>query len=286
MVAHGDPGLPREERHVGIEREVVLADQALRQPQRLGVTVVQQTGADDPVDVLFGLEAIEGAAGTHQHVAVRPRFIVRTGSETGRDRGGDIRDGGERGEPGPETLRHRVAATDARAEHELLGGGSLSVPIQDPLENRLPGQHVLGEDPVHGLAIDPLVFHRHLARLDHADDRLPAAAAGAADLVQFDIVAAGRRHVLAEFFGNVERPGGMFAGRRSDLDTDRRAAASRGHGIPGPLYEYSVISRHSCAHLLASRTTEQSLGRIDPLTCCDCKLICPARGSQKELLKK
>ena len=79
---------------------------------------------------------------------------------------------------------------------------------------------VLGEDRVDQLPVDPLVLDRHLAGDDHADDRLAAATAGAAGLVQDDVVAAGGGDVFAELVEHLAAAGGVFAGGRADLDAN------------------------------------------------------------------
>ena len=70
------------------------------------------------------------------------------------------------------------------------------------------------------LPVDPLVLDRHLAGHHDADDRLAAATAGAAGLVQDDVVAAGGGDVLAELVEHLVAAGGVFAGGRADLDAD------------------------------------------------------------------
>ena len=83
-----------------------------------------------------------------------------------------------------------------------------------------------GEDLVDQFAVDPLVLDRHLAGHEDADDRLAAAAAGAAGLVQHDVVAAGGGDVLAELVEHLVGAGRVLAGGRADLDHNRIASES------------------------------------------------------------
>ena len=96
----------------------------------------------------------------------------------------------------------------------------LDRPVEHAVEHRLPVLDVAGEDRVHQFPVDPLVLDRHLAGHEDADDRLAAAPAGAAGLVEHDVVAARGGDVLAELVEHVLRAGGVLAGGRAHLNHD------------------------------------------------------------------
>ena len=110
------------------------------------------------------------------------------------------------------------AAPLAAAGEDLVLGDPLDGPVQHVLQHRAAAQHVGGEDLVDQLAIDPLVLDRHLAGHEDADDRLAAAAAGAAGAMQEDVAAARGGDVLAELVEHFVGPGGLLARGRADLD--------------------------------------------------------------------
>ena len=125
-------------------------------------------------------------------------------------------------------------AADAAADQQLAGGEPFDRPVQHPLQHRLALLHVPGENLVDQLPVDPLVLDRHLAGDHHADDRLAAAPAGAAGLVQEDVVAAGGGHVLAELVEDFPAAGGVLAGGRADLDADAVAGRPPPEGLFRP----------------------------------------------------
>ena len=134
------------------------------------------------------------------------------------------------GEPlaqdGGEGLLALPAAADTAADEDFALGHRLGRAVQHAVQQRLAAQDVLGEDIVDGLAVHPLVLHRHLPGDQHADDGLAAAAASAAGAVEEDVGAAGSGHVVAEFGRHVVGPGGLLAGGRADLDADRAGLAA------------------------------------------------------------
>jgi hypothetical protein len=100
--------------------------------------------------------------------------------------------------------------------------------------------HVLGEDRVDQLPVDLLILDRHLPGHHHADDRLAATPAGAAGLMEDDVLTAGGGDVLAKLFDHLIATGGMLAGGRADLDTDGLAGGrflQRGFGSLGQSLE-------------------------------------------------
>jgi hypothetical protein len=70
------------------------------------------------------------------------------------------------------------------------------------------------------LPIDLLIFDRHLTGNHDADDWLATATACATGLMQDDVFATGSCDVFAKLFADFIAAGGLFASRRTDLNTD------------------------------------------------------------------
>ena len=114
-------------------------------------------------------------------------------------------------------------ATDAVADEDLVAGQLLDRTVEHVVQHRMTLLHVLSEDRMDQLPVDLLVLDRHMPGHHHADDRLAAAPAGAAGLMEDDVPAAGGGNVLAKLFEHLIAASGVLAGGRADLDADRVA---------------------------------------------------------------
>ena len=189
VVTQGHARLLIEERHVPIELEELPADRLAGHDQTLDHLPVQQVLPDDLVQILLVLHPVEDLVGAHQQVRVLPELLGRARPET-TGRGQPDLLGAEPGRA--ELLGQKLAAeiappptTSGRATVEdLVPGDPLDRAVEHVLQQRLAAEHVPGEDPVHQLPVDALVFHGHLAGDQHAHDRLAATAPRAAGAMQ------------------------------------------------------------------------------------------------------
>ena len=114
-----------------------------------------------------------------------------------------------------------VAAMASAAMQKLEPGNLLGFVrvVQDVFEYRLPAQDVGGKDFVDDRAGHLLVLDRHLSWDEHADNRLAAAASGAAGMSQLDIAPAGGGDVLLKLIKDLKRSRGVLTRRGADLDS-------------------------------------------------------------------
>jgi len=110
-------------------------------------------------------------------------------------------------------------------------GISATGPSNTRSNSGCPAQHVPGENLVYQVAVNLLILDRHLAGHQHAHDRLAAAPARAAGLVQQDVGAARGGQVPAELFEHLLRAGGVFARGRAHLNTNPIARLLLAQGL-------------------------------------------------------
>jgi hypothetical protein len=120
--------------------------------------------------------------------------------------------------------------------------------VENVFQNRVVLQYVLREDRIDQRPIDPFVLDGHLAGHENADDRLAAATAGAAGAMDDDVRAAGGGDEFAELIGHVAAAGGLFAGGRSNLDSDLLVAVSLFQRIFRPAGEYVELLANFGGH--------------------------------------
>src|SRR5208337_1822046 len=76
--------------------------------------------------------------------------------------------------------------------------------VQNVFENRFPAEYVRSEYLVNDLPVHLFIFDRHLARNEHTDNGLAAAAPGAAGVPQLDIAPTGGCDMLLELLKHIE----------------------------------------------------------------------------------
>ena len=241
VVPQGHPALAIEEGHVAVKLEELPADRLAMDRQAIDDLAAEDVLADHFVQIGLILDAIEDLVGPDEHVRAVLLVAGVAGAETTADRhphvvrgnagGGQLLADGRFERP----LALPAAALAAAGEDFVLGD-LLDRPVEHVLQHRLAAQHVGGEDIVDQVSIDPFVLDRHLAGDEHADDRLAAAAAGAARAMQEDVGASRRGDVFAELVEHLVGPGGLFARGRSDLDangTARGLIFEAGFGLVG-----------------------------------------------------
>ena len=175
---------------------------------------------------------------------------------------------------GPSAL---PAAADAAADQHFVRGELLDRAVEDVVQHRPALLHVLRENRVDQLPIDPLVLDRHLAGQHHADDRLAAATAGAAGLVQDDVAAARGGDVLAELVEHLVAAGGVFAGGRADLDADPVARRPLPERFLGLLDQRVELLRNVVVHGYFHRL----LVRASSVHCSEKRHVGTATGSAR-----
>ena len=192
---------------------------------------------DDLVQVGLAADAIDHLGGADQHVGELALGVRRAGAEAAHAAGlgrlgGDARDLQLVLEQFAQAVL--LGAAQAFAEDEFQGGLVVKGAVQGVLHQGDAFLDVAGEDLVGQVPGHPLVLHRHLARYGDSDDGFLAAPAGAAGLVDDDVLPARGLDVLAEFVQGLHGAGGMLAGGRPDLDLDlcRIPAFRQGRGCP------------------------------------------------------
>ena len=226
VVAQGHAALAVEERHVAVEFQKLPADGFARHFQMLHRPAAHRCSrmiSSSSASSLTRYSTLSGRTRRCENwpasaVLQAPKQLARVTRTCSA-----VKTGGAElfGQHFVERSRPLPTAADAAADQNFVRGELLDRAVEHVLQHRLALLHVLGEDRVDQLPVDLLVLDRHLAGHHHADDRLAAATAGAAGLMEHDVVAAGGGDVLAELVEHLVAAGGVFAGGRADLDADR-----------------------------------------------------------------
>ena len=237
-VAQRHAALSVEERHVPVQVEEALAERLVGHAQMLDDLPSDHLALDELFQVLVLGDAVQRVRRPDEHVGdlaevLRPAQAEAVG---GADLHARLGDAG-----GPQHLAELLGAATAEfepaplpaAEEVLVLARRVRGAVEDLLHHGPAAEDVRGEDPVDGLAVHPLVFHRHLPGQEHPDDGLATATPGATGLAYRDVLATGGCDVLAELFEHLPGAGGVLAGRRPDLDPDRGGVLSSSQGILG-----------------------------------------------------
>ena len=225
VVTQGHAALAVEKAHVAVKLQELAPHGLARHLQAFHRPAGDQVLADDLVQIGLVGHSIQHFVRPHQQVRELAGLGRATGTETTRvghaNLLGTEPSGAEFfGQNFAERLWALPSAADTAANENIVAGQLLDRAIEHPLQHGLALLNVLGEDGMDRLAVDPFVFDGHLAGGDDADDRLAAATAGAAGLMQQDIAAARGGDMFTELLQHVVAAGGVFAGGRADLDAN------------------------------------------------------------------
>jgi hypothetical protein len=121
-------------------------------------------------------------------------------------------------------------------------------PFQKPVLKRIALKHMTGENFMHCFPIDQLILYRGGIGQADGHDRFTTASTRATGSMEKDILTTGGGDVFSKFVEHLNRPGGVFAGSRADLDKDRLLGKGGEEFFLGPLDASIVLFLDLFAH--------------------------------------
>ena len=218
--------LPIEKRHVAVDLEELPPDRLAAHLQPRNHLSALNMLVDDLLQVLHRTDSIQDLVRLDQDVRARFFRVGTAGAKAACSSNVHLFQVHAvfLQQPGQCRLQARTflpTATVACTAENFECAYPLDRPVEYSRQYGLAVLNVARENLMHQFAVDSLIFDGYLARHKHAHNRLPAAASGAASLMEHDIIAAGGDDMLAKLLHHNPGTRRVFTGRRPDLNHNR-----------------------------------------------------------------